>query len=124
MIRSHIRQTKLRKLGLTDGAGEQAFVLFTSQDPLPSYAQWEATLSDTQWPNPDVTGNWTYESGDLAALAFHGDSGSIRTTRGEVRTTKTTTLFKELCDRLRANKTTDVRGVIFEVQPMVSRQTH
>jgi len=77
--------------GLTDGAGEQAFVLFTSQEPLPSYAKWNATLSDTQWPNPEVTGNWSYHSGELAALAF---PSAQRGTRGEVRTTKTPTHSK------------------------------
>ncbi len=100
--------------GLTDGIGQQAFVLFTSREPLPAFSEWESDLSSTAWPNPDVVGNWSYTGGELVALT--NPNIPQRSDRGTVRTTKTPTPFKELCDRLRKSETTDVRGVLFEVK--------
>ena len=91
-------------------------MLFTSREPLPAFETWESELVTATWPNPDVVGNWTYTSGELMALTASTGTAS-HMTRGAIRTTKTPTPFKELCDRLRQKKTTDVRGVIFEVQP-------
>jgi serine/threonine protein kinase len=100
--------------GLTDGAGQQAFVLITSQTPLPSYQEWSSRLEPAKWPNPDVTGNWIYNHGELTAIT---KANVPPETRGTIRTTKTPTPFKELCDRLRDSDQSEVRGVLFEVEP-------
>jgi len=102
--------------GLTDGAGQQAFVLFTSREPLPAYDAWEFNLGKTAWPNSEVTGNWIYDHGELTAIT-KASVGSEN--RGTIRTTKTPTPFKELCDRLRESEKTEVRGVLFEVGPNI-----
>jgi hypothetical protein len=95
--------------GLTDGVGEQAFVLMTSLDPLPAFQDWESDLVNATWPDPDVTGNWIYQHGDLASI----DAPQ----RGAPLKFKMPTKFKQQCDQLREVGMTDVRGVIFEVQP-------
>lgn len=99
--------------GLTDGVGQQAFVLFTSQEPLPAYKDWSAKLDRAVWPNPEVTGNWIYNRGELTAIMKPKVGSEVR---GTIRITKKPTPFKELCDRLRESEKTEVRGVVFEVQ--------
>ena len=94
--------------------GQQAFVLFTSREPLPAYADWSSKLEQAAWPNPEITGNWIYDHGELTAI-MKAKVGSE--TRGDIRATKTPTAFKELCDRLRESEETEVRGVLFEVGP-------
>ncbi len=59
-------------------------------------------------------GNGSYTSCELAALT--NPNTPQRSDRGTVRTTKTPTPFKELCDRLWRGDTTDLHGVLFEVK--------
>ncbi len=98
--------------GLTDGEGEQAFVLYTSKEPLPAFSTWDSELVAASWPNPDVSGNWQYREGRLEAISLP----SSERTRGAERKTKTPTPFKQMCDRMREPWATDVRGVLFEVE--------
>jgi serine/threonine protein kinase len=113
-----LRYPELEKdaFGLTDGAGKQAFVLVASRQPLPAYSQWNRELQELAWPEPEVQGNWVYELGELSALAIPG-TNQLAGTRGKIRETKTPTPFKELCDRLQTTADTDVRGVLFEIEP-------
>ena len=103
--------------GLTDGVGQQAFVLVASRDPLPAYDVWDADLTSAPWPHPDVVGNWRYVTGELQSLVSRAVPAASLT-RGTVRDTLTPTPFKELCDRLWQDNATDVRGVIFEIEPL------
>jgi len=48
--------------------GQQAFVLFTSREPLPAYKDWSSKLEQAAWPNPEVTSNWSYDHGELMAI--------------------------------------------------------
>lgn len=102
--------------GLTDGIGQQAFVLFTSKDPLPAYDAWDSELVHAYWPDPEASGNWRYSEGQLQTIdsAYSSDANQ---TRGIERKTMTPTAFKQLCDRLRSGETTDAQGVLFEVKP-------
>jgi predicted Ser/Thr protein kinase len=99
--------------GLTDGIGQQAFVLYTSREPLPAFNTWNSELVAASWPNPDVSGNWQYREGQLEAI----EPPPSERTRGAERKTKTPTPFKQICDRMREAGSTDVRGVLFEVKP-------
>jgi len=101
--------------GLTDGIGQQAFVLYTSRAPLPAFDVWDSELVTAPWPDPEVTGNWLYREGQLDVIGVPADVGLI--TRGAERKTKTPTAFKQLCDRLRQAGSSDVGGVTFEVKP-------
>lgn len=49
--------------GLTDGAGQQAFVVVASREPLPSFRQWWDDSVRVPWPHPELGGNWIYRSG-------------------------------------------------------------
>jgi hypothetical protein len=103
--------------GLTDGAGQQAFILYASREPLPAFRSWQNELVAAQWPTADITGNWLYESGELLALADSTASSPL--TRGVERRTKTPTPFKAWCDALRQSEISDVRGVTFSIQPKI-----
>jgi hypothetical protein len=100
--------------GLTDGTGQQAFVLHTSRDPLPAFVEWNSKLLTAQWPNPEVTGNWEYHHGQLQAI--EPPASRLLATRGAVRKIQAPTPFKQLCDHLQQAGGGDVRGVLFEVQ--------
>lgn len=101
--------------GLTDGIGQQAFVLYTSREPLPAFNDWDSDLKKASWPDPEVAGNWLYHEGQLDAIGPM-KINAADASRGAERKTKTPTLFKQMCDRMRQAAVTDVRGVLFEVQ--------
>ncbi len=102
--------------GLTDGSGEQAFVLIASQEPLPSFSKWKTALDSVSWPDSDVQGNWLYQHGEIEPLG-NDQRGDIRETRGDIRRVTIPGPFKRLCDSLRAPDAVDVQGVVFEVVP-------
>ena len=97
--------------GLTDGVGQQAFVLVASREPLPAFDIWASELVATNWPHPDVVGSWRYAMGELQTMVSQPPPN-----RGTIRATLTPTRFKELCDRLRQRESHDVQGIIFNVQ--------
>ena len=101
--------------GLTDGVGQQAFVLYASRTPLPSFETWQTELITASWPSPEITGNWWYQAGQLQVMVDPLSTSPL--TRGVERRTKTPTSFKAWCDALRQAEKSDVRGVTFSVQP-------
>jgi serine/threonine protein kinase len=97
---------------LTDGAGLQAFVVVASDEPLPAYEDWKATLPNgLAWAHLERQGLWIYDGAEAA-----GDEGR---SRGEiVRREAAPEPLINLCDRLRhAPGVTLVRALAFPVQP-------
>jgi hypothetical protein len=96
---------------LTDGAGQQAFVLVASSEPLPEYQTWRASLGDLPWRHA------------TAGEAFHFDGRTVRRLvaagsqeRGDIVNLKAP--FHQLCHTLQSQTpTTYIRALAFPVLP-------
>ena len=83
---------------LTDGPGQQAFVLVASLEPLPSFDDWKLAISDTVWPDPETEGSWEYKHGKVTPLV--SDSPQERKTKGDIVKKMMPASFKRLCHQL------------------------
>ena len=103
--------------GLTDGVGLQAFVAVMSDQPLPAYASWKATVpGGLAWSPADREGLWTYDSAEPSeAKRLRGHL------RGDILKREAAPEgLNSLCDRLRRSPgVTLVRAVAFPVKPDV-----
>lgn len=106
--------------GLTDGAGQQAFLVVASRSPLPPFRDWREGSERVSWPHPELVGNWVYRGGQLLSLGGEplaiGNDKPLRQ-RGTVRRLQGGAGFQELCRRLVDDASDDVAGVTFEVLP-------
>ncbi len=50
---------------LTDGRGQQAFVLFASRDPLPPFADWRSRIEGASWSGDAHQGVWAIDDNDI-----------------------------------------------------------
>jgi hypothetical protein len=101
--------------GLTDGVGLQAFVLFASRDPLPSYRDWLAHLGGLPWQATAADRGWRFEGGNFVPLThFDGDRGSVR------KLADLPGPFAAVCRAIKIKSspgTTSIQAVAFPVQP-------
>jgi len=95
--------------GLTDGPGQQAFVLLASREAMPCFADWRAKFEELPWGESDEEGVWRYANG--AFFSAGGlDRGTIRR-----RAPKT---FADTCEILDTLDDVDVvQGIAFPVVP-------
>ena len=95
---------------LTDGAGQQAFLLLRSDERLPSYEQWIAGLQKLQWPGDSESGIWTFDRGRI-----FGELGEVR---GQIGKQKGRTQFRVICQQIETQSPNiQVYGVSFPVAP-------
>lgn len=76
--------------GLTDGSGQQAFLAFVSEDPLPPFADLRKDFEAAGWTTNTTGGIWRFD-GSKVSQVF-----SDKTDRGAVQRL-TTSKFKSLC---------------------------
>jgi predicted Ser/Thr protein kinase len=62
-IRYPKRET--RYFSLTDGRGQEAFVLLASREPLPPFAEWAPRLAGAPWVRARQGGVWTFRDGEI-----------------------------------------------------------
>ena len=96
--------------GFTDGAGQQAFLLIRSNEPLPSFADWQQGVGAFPKLDDTESGRWFWRNERLEPWSEHGE------TRGAIRHLKGSEQFSALCERLRKNKQLDVYGVSFPIE--------
>jgi serine/threonine protein kinase len=95
---------------LTDGAGQQAFLLLRSDERLPSYDQWSAHMDSIQWPGENESGMWKFERGAI--------SGEVGQVRGEIGKQKGCKQFRAICEQIESQSpNVQVYGVSFPVAP-------
>ena len=95
---------------LTDGRGQQAFLVFMSKDPLPAFATLRKNFEASVWVANTTGGIWRFD-GSKVSQVF-----SDRTDRGSVQRL-TTPHFRSLCTSLVGRPSTDqVVGLAFPVE--------
>jgi hypothetical protein len=98
--------------GLTDGAGQQAFVIVASHAPLPAYETWRSELSIPR-SRTDAVGVWRYSGGQIE----WGES-SLTRRLGPAQPLPGSRPLAEICQALeRTSSQVVVEGIAFPVEP-------
>lgn len=95
---------------LTDGVGQQAFLLLRSDARLPSYDQWIARMGNLQWPGEYESGIWKFDRGGISV-----EVGQVRGVIGKQKGCKQ---FRAICEQIESQSPSiQVYGVSFPVAP-------
>lgn len=95
--------------GLTDGPGQQAFVLLASREAMPCFADWRAKFEGLPWEKSDAEGVWRYAKGEFSSV------GGLE--RGTIRRRAPET-FADTCEILETFDDADVvQAIAFPVVP-------
>jgi hypothetical protein len=86
---------------LTDGVGLQVFVLVSSRQPLPDYADWRKSTGAAPWQSLESAGCWRYAPGGFEYLGAERGLPENLTDRPDVLT--------RLCEFFRSRQ--DVEGI-------------
>jgi hypothetical protein len=96
---------------LTDGRGQQAFVLLAARDPLPPFVEWASRLLGVPWGVVNEGGVWIFEHGEILPVHPKGDGA-----RGQVKERRPEN-FEALCRFLEAKAEVDaISAIAFPVE--------
>lgn len=97
--------------GLTDGVGQQAFLLIAQESPLPRLRQWLGDNDLSKWDPTDESGQWVWHTGTLQPWKPNKLRGQVRDLVGK-------TNFERICNSVRTrNPKATLYAVSFAVVP-------
>jgi serine/threonine protein kinase len=94
--------------GLTDGRGQQAFVLLVSSEPLPQWSEWLSKHPKFQWSSNDQGGVWEHNGTELKQV--------FEKTRGVIQK-RTSNSLRDFCNFARSqSEFNSIRAIAFHVE--------
>ena len=110
IVELNFPEVKKEVFTLSDGAGQQAFLLLRSDARLPSYNQWIAGMGSLQWPGGNESGMWEFNRGQVSDT-----DGKLR---GSIGKQKGCEQFRTICEQIESQSPNiQVYGVSFPVAP-------
>lgn len=100
---------------LTDGIGQQAFVLITSPTPLKPFSVWKSAIGERlKWPVNDTMGVWKFQKSEIKPL--YADKIHDRGPTKYVKPDQFSTLLENLTKAL-SNTDQEITAIAFPVLP-------
>lgn len=100
---------------LSDGIGQQAFVLITSPEPLKPFREWKAAVGERlKWPVNDTLGVWKYQKSEIKPL--YVDKSQDRGPTKDIAPKQFTALLENLTKAL-SNTNEEITAFAFPVLP-------
>jgi hypothetical protein len=104
-------QRETSYFALTDGRGQQAFVLLAARDPLPPFAEWASRFSKAPWGAVQQGGVWIFQRGEIQPAHPKGDGS-----RGQVKEHRPEK-FEALCRYLEKQAEVDaISAIAFPIE--------